>query len=225
MFHGRVDVYEAVRSRQSIRHFTGRPVERRLLERVLRAAADAPSGSNLQPWNVYVLTGERLAGLKRAVSLRVAAGDRGDEREFANVPPDPHPSYRERMTALGEGLYGARGVARDDLAGRARIRARNWECFGAGTALFWYLDRDMPVPRWADAGIHLQTVMLLLRAEGLDSCAQEVWAEYHRSVAEVVGPPPQRMLFCGMSIGFADPAVAHPRIRRAPLRETVTFLD
>ncbi|GID95318.1 nitroreductase family protein [Amorphoplanes digitatis] len=83
----------------------------------------------------------------------------------------------------------------------------------------------MPTPRWADVGIYLQTVMLLLRAEGLHSCAQEVWAEYHRSVAEVISPPPERMLFCGMSIGFADPAVAHPRIRRAPLSETVTFLD
>jgi nitroreductase len=67
--------------------------------------------------------------------------------------------------------------------------------------------------------------MLLLRAEGLHSCTQEVWAEYHRSVAEVIAPPPERMLVCGMSIGFADPAFTPPRIPRAPLSETVTFLD
>jgi hypothetical protein len=67
--------------------------------------------------------------------------------------------------------------------------------------------------------------MLLLRAEGLHSCTQEAWAEYHRSVAEVICPPSERMLFCGMSIGFAEPAIAHPRIRRAPLSETVTFLS
>jgi hypothetical protein len=119
-------------------------------------------------------------------------------------------------------------VGRDDLpedaSGRARVRASNWDCFGAGTALFCYLDRDMAPPQWADAGIWLQTVMLLLRAEGLHSCAQVAWAEYHRSVAEVIAPPPDRLLFCGMSIGFADPAALHACLPRALLSETVTFL-
>ncbi|NUR50910.1 MAG: nitroreductase [Hamadaea sp.] len=219
-----MDVYGAVLTRQSIRRFTGRPVPREALERVLAVAAHAPSGSNLQPWHIYVLSGEPLADLKKRVAVRVAAGDTGDPREFAIYPPELRPPYLERMAALGEGRYGALGIARDDAAARARLRAENWDCFGAGTALFCYLDRDMPLPRWSDAGIYLQTVMLLLRAEGLHSCTQEAWAEYHRSVAEVIAPPPERMLFCGMSIGYADPAVAHPRIRRAELSETVTFL-
>ncbi|GIE77027.1 putative nitroreductase [Actinoplanes philippinensis] len=220
-----MDVYQAVRTRQSIRRFTGRPVPRETLRRVLAAAADAPSGSNIQPWHVCVVAGDALAVLKKTVAARAAAGDSGDEREFATYPPDLDPSYRERMAAAGEVIYGRRGVQRGDAAGRARIRAENWSCFGAGTALFYYVDRDMPPPRWADVGIHLQTVMLLLRAEGLHSCTQEVWAEYHRSVARVTTPPPRRLLFCGMSIGFADPASVPPRPRRAPLPETVTFLD
>ncbi|MEU5943003.1 nitroreductase [Micromonospora sp. NPDC047548] len=219
-----MDVYDAVRTRQSIRRFTGRPVTREVLQRVLTAAANAPSGSNMQPWHLYVVSGEPLAELKKRVAERVAAGDSGDDREFAIYPPELRSPYLERMAALGEGRYGSLGIARDDVAARARVRAENWNCFGAGTALFCYLDRDMPTPRWSDAGIYLQTVMLLLRAEGLHSCTQEAWAEYHRSVAEVIAPPPERMLFCGMSIGFADPTVAHPRIRRAPLSETVTFL-
>jgi nitroreductase len=220
-----MDVYSAVRTRHSIRRFTDRPVPREALERVLTAAAEAPSGSNMQPWSVYVLSGEPLAKLKTIVAGRFSTGDPGDDREFANYPPELREPYLERMAALGERLYGSRGVARGDVVGRARIRAENWNCFGAGTALFCYLDRDMPTPRWADAGFYLQTVMLLLRAEGLHSCTQEVWAEYHRSVAEVVAPPSERMLFCGMSIGFADPAFVRPRVRRAPLSETVTFLD
>ncbi|MER7894558.1 nitroreductase [Micromonospora sp. NPDC094482] len=219
-----MDVYSAVRTRQSIRKFTDRPVAREQLQRVLAAAANAPSGSNLQPWHVYVVSGEPLAELKRRVAERVAVGDRGDDREFAIYPPELRSPYIERMAALGEGRYGSLGIARDDVVTRARVRAENWNCFGAGTALFCYVDRDMPAPRWSDAGMYLQTVMLLLRAEGLHSCAQEAWAEYHRSVAEVIAPPPERMLFCGMSIGFADPTVVHPRIRRAPVSETVTFL-
>jgi len=224
-YPGAMDVYSAVRTRQSIRRFTDQPVPREVLERVLAAAADAPSGSNMQPWNVYVLSGDPLATLRKTVAERVAAGDSGDDREFAIYPPELRPPYLERMAALGEARYGSVGIARGDVAGRARIRAENWNCFGAGTALFCYLDRDMPAPRWSDVGIYLQTVMLLLRAEGLHSCTQEAWAEYHRSVAEVIASPSERMLFCGMSIGFADSTVAHPRVRRAPLSETVTFLD
>jgi len=220
-----MDVYEAVHTRQSIRRFTDRPVTPEVLHRVLTAAANAPSGSNLQPWHVYVVAGEPLAELKKRVAMRVAAGDSGDDREFAIYPPELRSPYLERLAALGDGRYGSLGIARDDVRGRARVRAENWNCFGARTALFCYLDRDMPAPRWSDVGIYLQTVMLLLRAEGLHSCAQEAWAEYHRSVAEVIDPPPERMLFCGMAIGFADPRVAHPRIRRAPLSEHVTFVD
>jgi nitroreductase len=220
-----MDVYEAVRTRQSVRSFTDRTVAPEVLRRVLTAAANAPSGSNLQPWHVYVVAGDRLTELKERVAKRVAGGDSGDDREFAIYPPEMRSPYLERLAALGDGRYGSLGIARDDVAARARARAENWNCFGARTALFCYLDRDMPAPRWSDVGIYLQTVMLLLRAEGLHSCAQEAWAEYHRSVAEVIEPPAERMLFCGMAIGFANPMVAHPRIRRAPLSEHVTFLD
>ena len=73
--------------------------------------------------------------------------------------------------------------------------------------------------------MYLQTVMLLLRAEGLHSCPQMAWSIYRKSVAEIVSPAEHLILYCGMSIGFADPAVAHVRIDRAPLSETVTFLD
>ena len=224
-YPGAVDVYHAVRTRQSIRRFTDQPVPRTTLERVLTAAAEAPSGANLQPWHIYLLSGTRLADLKKRIAERIAADDGGDDREFAIYPPEIRSPYRERMAVLGERLYGALGIARDDVPARARARAQNWNCFGAGTALFCYLDRDMPVAQWADAGIYLQTVMLLLRAEGLHSCTQLAWAEYHRSVAEAISPPPDRLLFCGMSIGFAEPNAEHPRLRRAPLSETVTFLD
>ncbi|MGF2945178.1 nitroreductase [Mycobacterium sp. Lab-001] len=220
-----MDVYDAVQSRQSIHGFTDHPVDTDVLVRVLTAAARAPSGGNLQPWHIYVVSGARLAELKRRIAERVASGDQGDPLEFAMYPNPLEAPYRERLADLGERKYGALGIARDDHAARARARAENWNCYGATTALFCYLDRDMPPPQWADAGIYLQTVMLLLRSEGLHSCPQIAWAEYHRTVAEVIAPPSQRILFCGMSIGFVDPSVPRTRTPRAPLSETVTFLQ
>jgi nitroreductase len=220
-----MDVYEAVASRRSIRDFADRPVDRSALMRVLNAASRAPSGGNLQPWHVYVLSGDPLADLKARVALRMATGDTGDAAEVAPYPEPLGSSYRERLAELGQLRYRALGVRDDDRSARARIRAGNWDCWGATTALFCYLDRDMLAPQWGDAGMYLQTVMLLLRAEGLHSCAQIAWAEYHRTVAEVIGPPKTRILYCGMSIGHSKANSLQPSIPRAPLSEIVTFIE
>lgn len=219
-----MEVYEAVTSRRSVRAFTGRPVPKEVLERVLAAAAWAPSGSNLQPWHVYVVTGERLAELKRRAGERVATGDAWDEREYEMYPAELKSPYRERRSAFGRERYGALGIAREDWEARQRAAADNWQCFGAPAALFVYIDRDMGPAQWADLGIYLQTVMLLLRAEGLHSCPQMAWSVYRRTVAEIVRPAEGLVLFCGMSIGFEDVSVSQPRTGRAPLEETVTFV-
>jgi nitroreductase len=220
-----MDIYEAVTSRRAVRGFTDQPVPREVLERVLSAAAWSPSGSNLQPWHIYVLTGAALVQLKMLAVERVGAGDPWDEREFEMYPPELKSPYRERRAAFAKQRYGALGIAREDLEARQRAAIANWDCFGAPAALFCYIDRDMGLPQWADLGMYLQTVMLLLRAEGLHSCAQMAWSQTRKSVAEVVSPSDGRILFCGMSIGYEDVTVGYARTGRAPLEETVTFIE
>jgi nitroreductase len=195
-----------------------------VLERVLSAAAWAPSGSNLQPWHTFVLTGAPLAQLKKRALERVATGDPWDEREYEMYPPALKSPYRERRSAFGRERYGALGIARDDWEARQRSAAENWDCFGAPAALFCYIDRDLGPPQWADVGMYLQTVMLLLRAEGLHSCPQMAWSVYRETVAEIVSPPEGLILYCGMSIGYEDTSANHVRTGRAPLDETVTFV-
>jgi nitroreductase len=219
-----MDVYEAVRSRRSVRGFLDRPVPPDVLQRVLVAAQQSPSGANLEPWHVYVLTGNTLDDLKARIRRRVAAGDPGDEPP---IPPYPLPlptPYAERLDHMGARRYESVGVDRADLAARASIRAGNWECWGATTALFCYLDRSMLAPQWMDAGMFLQSVMLLLRAENMDSCPQIAWAEYHETVAAVIAPSSNLVLACGMSVGFADPDVPRPSMPRAQLADAVTFV-
>ena len=220
-----LDVYEAVTSRRAVRGFTDRPVPREALERVLSAAAWSPSGSNLQPWHAYVLTGEPLAELKKRAGRRVVACDPWDEREYEMYPSALTSPYRERRSAFGQERYSALGVAREDWEARQRAASANWDCFGAPAALFCYIDRDLGLPQWSDVGMYLQTVMLLLRAEGLHSCAQMAWSVYRKTVAEILSPPDGLVLFCGMSIGFEDVTVSYARTGRAPLDETVTFVD
>jgi nitroreductase len=219
-----VDVYETVRSRQSVRGFLDRPLPPDVLRRVLNAALLSPSGGNLQPWHVYVLSGAKLEDLKARIRRRVAAADGGDQPP---IPPYPLPLpdlYARRIEDMGARRYEAAGVAQNDREARARIRAGNWECWGAGTALFCYLEAAMLPPQWMDVGMFLQSVMLLFRAEGMDTCPQIAWAEYHETVAEIIQPPSNLALACGMSIGYADPDVARPRMSRAQLSDVVTFL-
>ncbi|MFD7923593.1 nitroreductase [Streptomyces sp. NPDC059740] len=222
---GGTDVYEAVTGRRSVRRFTDRPVPREVLERVLSAAAWAPSGSNLQPWHAYVVTGSPLAEIKKRAGERLAAGDPWDEAEYEMYPSVLRSPYRERRSAFGEQRYGALGVPREDVEARRRAAAANWDCFGAPAALFCYIDRGLGRPQWSDLGMYLQTVMLLLRAEGLGSCPQMAWAKFHGTVADVLSPPEELVLFCGMSIGFEDAGAVEGRTGRAPLDETVTFVD
>jgi hypothetical protein len=87
------------------------------------------------------------------------------------------------------------------------------------------MDRDLGLPQWADVGGYLQTVMLLLRAEGLHSVLQMAWSVYRETVVEVVAPPGELILYCGMSIGFEDVTVHEDHAGRAPLDETVIFVD
>ncbi|MGV9245975.1 nitroreductase [Streptomyces sp. NPDC003710] len=220
-----MDVYDAVASRRAVRAFTDRDVPREVLERVLSAAAWAPSASNLQPWHTYAVTGVALAEIKKRAGERLATGDPWDEPEYEQYPPALKSPYRERRSAFGEQRYGTLGIAREDTEARQRAASANWDCFGAPAALFCYIDRDLGRPQWADVGMYLQTVMLLLRAEGLHSCTQMAWAKFHRTVAEVLSPPDELILFCGMSIGYEDATGRDGRTGRAPLDETVTFVD
>ncbi|HEY3869875.1 MAG TPA: nitroreductase [Actinocrinis sp.] len=220
-----MDIYDAVETRRAVRSFTGRQVPKESLERVLAAAARSPSGGNIQPWSTYVVTGAPLAELKQRASERFAAGDPGEEQEFDFYPPDLKPPYLERKFQAGAKRFSALGIARADEGARNRHIAENWSCFGAPAALFCYIDRSMGSAQWADIGMYLQSVMLLLRAEGLHSCPQKAWSVYQKTVAQVVAPSPELILFCGMSIGYADETERFAWMDRAPLAETVTFLD
>lgn len=220
-----MDVYEAVTSRRAVRGFIDQEIPRKVLERVLSAAAWSPSGSNLQPWNIYVVTGAPLAELKKRAGKRVAARDAWDEREYEMYPAELKSPYHERRSAFGRDRYSALGIAHDDWEASQRAASANWDCFGAPAALFCYIDRDLGKPQWADLGMYLQTVMLLLRGEGLHSCPQMAWSVYRKTVAEILSPPEKLILFCGMSIGYEDVTEPYIRTARALLNETVTFVE
>lgn len=218
-------VSEAVASRRSVRGFLPSPVDAVVIRRVLDRAARAPSGGNVQPWHIDIIAGEPLAALKAIMLQRIEEAPAGETIEYNIYPktlPERHKAYRFEV---GEDLYGALGIPRENKLARMQWFARNFQFFGAPLALFVSVDRGMGPPQWSDLGMFLQTVMLLLRQEGLDSCAQECWAIYPATVGAFLRLPPERMLFCGMAIGQADPAdpTDAMRARRAAVDDFTTF--
>lgn len=221
-----MDVSEAVRRRFSARAFLDRPVPEEMIRRILDRSRRAPSGGNLQPWKVYVVAGEPLQKLKARVRRQAELLPVGEPPEYHVYPPDLHEPYRSRRYQCGEDLYAALGIPRKDKPARLRQFARNLDAFGAPMVLFFSIDRAMGRNQWAHLGMFMQTIMLLAVEEGLDTCAQESWSAYHRTVAGFIGVPPEHMFYCGMAIGYAD--MAHPvnqwRTERAPLAEIARFL-
>jgi nitroreductase len=220
-----MNVSEAIASRRSVRGFLDKPVDPAIIRRVVEAAARAPSGGNLQPWHIDVVSGAKLDSLKAIMRTRLAEAPAGEPTEYDIYPkvlPSPYKDYR---FAVGEELYRALGIPREDKMQRLMWFARNFQFFGAPVALFCSVAKTMGPPQWSDLGMYLQSLMLLLREEGLDSCPQECWAIYPETIRKFIGIPEDRMLFTGMAIGFADPAdkANAARAARAPLAEWATF--
>jgi nitroreductase len=219
----------AITSRRSVRAFLPDPVPRETIERILEVAARAPSGTNTQPWQVVVLTGEAKSALTQKI---VAAYDDPAQRathtdEYAYYPTEWRSPYIDRRRKVGWDLYGLLGIGKADKAAMHAQHGRNYAFFDAPVGLIFTIDRVLQQGSWLDYGMFLQSVMVAARGRGLDTCPQQAFAQYHRIIEEQLQFPPERMVVCGMSLGWADPAarVNALHTERAPVAEFARFLE
>jgi nitroreductase len=207
-------VSQAVERRRSARAFRADAIAVEVVRDILERAGRAPSGGNLQPWLVYALTGaplQDLLGLVREVGPDPEPG-------YQIYPSNLWEPYRSRRFEAGEDLYATIPIQREDKAARLQQLARNREFFGAPVGIFIAIGRKMGPPQWADLGMYLQTVMLLAVERGLDTCPQEFWTSYARTVEGFLGLAEEHKLFCGLALGYSDEVapINGLRTRRAP---------
>ena len=197
-----VGVTDAVMSRRSVRAFLDMPVSLDVLRRVLDKARFSPSGCNFQPWEATILTGAPL----RALQEEMARTSPQVPVEYVIQPPDLPSKYLDRLAEIGERQYASEGIAREDTAARQAFVMRNYTGFGAPALLLCHFPRLMGPPQWSDVGMWLQTVMLLLREEGLDTCPQEFLSLYGKLIKRHIGvDDDSHVFFCGLAIGYRDP--------------------
>lgn len=219
----------AITGRRSVRAFLDTPVPRETIEDLLRVAARAPSGTNTQPWKVYVLTGASRAALVDKIQ---AAYDDPAERalhreEYAYYPTDWVSPYVDRRRKVGWDLYALLGIGKADKERMHAQHRRNYAFFGAPVGLMFTIDRVMRQGSWLDYGMFLQNVMVAARARGLDTCPQAAFTQFHRLITDHVGASASEMLVCGMSLGFADPDAPENRLvtEREPVAGFTHFLE
>ena len=200
-------VDETIISRRSIRAFLPQAVAQDEISKILAVASRAPSGTNTQPWKVYVLTGKKLSQL----SSQIIAAHNDPEvakthiEEYSYYPVKWATPYIERRRKVGWDLYALLGLQRENKLGMHAQHGRNYNFFDAPVGLIFTIDRVMEKGSWLDYGMFLQNVMLAARARGLDTCPQAAFTQYHKIIAEVLQIPETEMFVCGMSLGYADP--------------------
>ncbi|MFK7888494.1 MAG: nitroreductase [Gammaproteobacteria bacterium] len=212
-------------SRRSVRAFKSTPVSRETLETLLERAKWAPSGGNLQPWTVHVMTGAKIEALSAKIGRMIKHLPNGTGGDYQIYPDKLAEPYRTRRFECGSALYNALGIERSDKARRAEQFAENFRFFGAPVSLFITIDGKMQLGQWSDLGMFIQTFMLLATEAGLGTCAQEAWSVWTKAVGEAISIQDGHMLFCGVAVGYEDKdrLVNQWRTKRAGLDEFVQW--
>lgn len=213
-----MNVLDAITGRQSVRAYLDRPVPPETVHAILDAARHAPSGGNMQPWQVAVVTGatkERIG----AACIAAREADESERPDYRYYPEQWFEPYRSRRMTCGLALYSAVGIQRGDHAARRQAWYRNYRFFDAPVGLLFFIHRDLATGSWVDYGMFLQNIMLAACARGLGTCPQASLAEFPDLVRGILGVEEQWQLVCGMALGHPDPD--HPLNRYRTEREPV----
>jgi len=196
-------VTDAVVTRRSLRAFLPKPVNTDLVQQIFKTASRAPSGTNMQPWNVHLLTGNSLRKVSDAV-LEDFDNDVPYDEEQPYYPDKFFEPYLARRRKVGWDLYTLVGIEKGDKEKMKAQHRRNYEFFSAPVGVVFTIHRDLNIGSWLDYGMYLQNVMLLAREAGLHTCPQAAFCGYHKSIRRVLPLKDEEVVVCGMTIGYAD---------------------
>ncbi|CAB1368222.1 nitroreductase [Denitratisoma oestradiolicum] len=222
-----MNVTEAVLSRASARAYLDKPVDSTLLRSILATALRAPSGGNVQPWHIHVLLGEAKQNFTQRIMTSFAETPMGESPNPGMYPeplPDP---FKERRAVCGLMLYDALAIPKEDKKGRIAQALKNYEFFGAPVGLIFTMPSYMVEAQAIDMGILMQTIMLLARDHGLDTCPQVIWRMWPQTIRSALNIDDSHHVMGGMCLGYADTAspVANLGIPRAAFEDAVSFHD
>ncbi len=226
-------VDSVITARHSVRAFLDTPVDTQTIKDILTVASRAPSGTNTQPWKVYVVTGDTRAQLidnifaaKQAIADDPSLADKFQET-FPYYPTEWISPFIDRRRENGWGLYGLLGIQKGDKEKMAAQQDRNFKLFDAPVGLFFTVNKVMGTGSKMDIAMMIQNVMIAAKARGLDTCPQAAFNHFHSVVLETIGAGDDEELVCTVALGYADESdIVNTFITpRVPVDEFAVFLD
>lgn len=197
-------VDEVIVGRRSYRKFLNDPVERETVEKILEVSSRAPSGTNMQPWNVYAVAGDIKTQLSDAILDAHYHHQDDHKSEYGYYPDGFEEPYKSRRRKVGLDLYGLLGIQKGDGEKMLEQHGRNYLFFDAPVGLIFTIDRSLKIGSWLDYGMFLQNIMIAAQARGLGTCPQAAFAKYHTIIREILDIPPEKIVVCGMALGVVD---------------------
>jgi len=221
-----MDIIEAIEGRHCVRAFLDKPIEQETITQILTTARWAPSGVNCQPWQVAVIQGDTKNNLGEAI-IAARENKTPENPDYSYYPSEWREPYTTRRKDCGLALYRAQGIGRSDKDKRLAAWYRNYRFFDAPVGLLFFIDKDMQTGSWLDMGMFMQNIMLAARHHGLETCPQASLAEYPDIVRRILGMSSDKLLLCGMSLGYADAeaAVNQYRLEREPVENFTRWYD
>ena len=218
-------VDEAMLSRRSVRAFLPTPVDDETIRDILRVAARAPSGTNMQPWKAYVLSAEKREQVAHAILNSGVRAEKVVWDDYVYYPDQFFEPYLTRRRTVGFALYNLLGIGRREVERMRAQHDRNFTFFDAPVGMIFTIDRRLNKGSWVDHGMFLQSIMIAARGRGLHTCPQAAFAPYHRQIRPILDIPDEEMVVCGMALGYEDESKPENQLRseRVPLEEFVTF--
>ena len=207
-----MQIRDALITRKSVRAFLPRPVEREKLDAVFEYARYAPSGVNMQPWEVAIVSGESKHKLDEALQQAFENGIT-PSMEYRYYPQTWIEPFKSRRKETGLMMYEALGIAREDRDKQREQWKANYRAFDAPTVLLFFIPKGLENGSFLDYGMFLQSVMLMATEQGLSTCPQAALAEYPDVVRKVLNIPEEKMVIAGMAIGYEDPDAPVNRYR------------
>ncbi len=199
-----MDVTNTIKSRFSVRKYIDKPVEKKLIYKILDIARFSPSGHNMQPWEVAIVTGKT----KEELSKRLM--DDFDNKKMRNYDYNyavrNMPAFiNNRRKACNAAIFKHKHI--DPAADKEALHEHimeNFKFFGAPVELFFLREKHLGDGTLIDIGIFAQSVMLAAWEFGLGSCAQASIAAYPDTIRNTLKLPDNKIVLFGIALGYPD---------------------
>ena len=221
-----METFKAIKSRKSVRAFTSQKIDRATIEKILNAGKCAPSGVNMQPWKVSVLTGQSKESLSDKMEQAFRDGVK-QKMDYAYYPKVFEGVYKERRKEMGLLMYSKLGITREDKQRQVDQWALNYRAFNAPVMLIFSIDSSLEQGSYLDYGMFIQTIMIAATDLGLATCPQAALGEYPDIIRKELGLGNNEEIVCGLSLGYEDKAhdVNSFDTSRVELSDFVNFFD